>query len=96
MGKRGNIAAKRGLFEIDELLKLLNKSKVERFHHIVSKLLFVSKRARVDIDLEISLLCTRVSKSTEEGLGKTTKTIKLHIIYSQYAKIIDTNEFEVL
>jgi len=53
------------LFEIKSESPELGENKSEIFHHIVSKLLYVSKRARIDIDLAISFLCTRVSKSTQ-------------------------------
>ena len=60
-----NTPAKHDLFGID-YVKTVYEEKMEIFRHIVVKLLFVSKRVRVDIDLEISSLCTRVSKSTEQ------------------------------
>ena len=62
-----NTPANRDLFNKDEdrLSKLLDDKKAESFHHVVSKLLYVSKRARLDINLGISYLCTRVSCSTE-------------------------------
>ena len=61
--KTANTPAKHCLFEVTESVSL-SKEMMEMFHHIVAKLLYVSKRARVDIDLAVSLLCTRVSKST--------------------------------
>ena len=36
------------LFKVNES-KLLNEDKSENFHHIVAKLLYVSKRARLDL-----------------------------------------------
>ena len=58
--------AKRNLFDVDEKSKRLSERKAILFHHIVAKLLFVSKRARPNIDLIISFLCSRIDKSTEE------------------------------
>ena len=52
-------------FEVNSSVDL-NEERRDMFHHIVAKLLYVSKRARVDIDLAVSFLCTRVSKSTED------------------------------
>ena len=63
---RANTPAKGDLFKIDMPSKALNEDKSEIFHRIVSKLLFVSKRTRLDIELTISFLCTRASKSTDE------------------------------
>ena len=48
----------------------LEEEKKEVFHHIVGKSSYVSKRARVDIELTVSYLCTRVSRSTEEDWKK--------------------------
>ena len=54
-----------GLNEVNSSVDL-NEERRNTFHHIVAKLLYVSKRSRVDIDLAVSFLCTRVSKSDEE------------------------------
>lgn len=61
-----NPTAKKNIFEKDDIdkAKLLEEDRSEAFHHIVSKLVYVSKRARVGIELGISYLCTRVSCST--------------------------------
>jgi len=53
------------LFEIDEKSPQLDNDALELFHHNVAKLLFVAKRARLDIEPTILFLCTRLSKSTE-------------------------------
>ena len=63
---RSNILATDTLFWIDDTSKQLNNNRSEVFYYIVSKLLYMSKWARIDIDLAISFLCTRVSKSTEQ------------------------------
>ena len=56
--------ANRNLFAVSEDLPLLETKQAEIFHHIVAKLLYVAKRARIDLQLAIAFLCTRVSKST--------------------------------
>ena len=58
--------AKRDLFEINESSPRLEVKEAETFHSVVAKLLYVAIRARPDILLAISFLCTRVSKSTKE------------------------------
>ena len=50
--------AKRDLFEIDEESEELSDDKQEIFHKVVAKLLYVSKRGRMDILLPIAFLCT--------------------------------------
>ena len=52
------------LFEVDDTdtsPKLKKETKADMFHHIVAELLFVSKRARIDIQLAVAFLCTRIS-----------------------------------
>ena len=58
--------ANRNLFVVNNDLPSLETERAEIFHHVVAKLLYVAKRARVDIQLAIAFLCTRVSKSTQE------------------------------
>ena len=62
--------AKNDLFEIDENAEQLSEKKAEIFYHIAVKLLYVSKRARVDIQLAVAFLCTRVSCSTNQDWEK--------------------------
>jgi hypothetical protein len=52
--------AKRNLFEIDETSEALPDPEREIFHSIVAKLLYVSVRGRMNIQLAIAFLCTRV------------------------------------
>jgi hypothetical protein len=68
--------AKRDLFEIDEKSKALGEEKMGVFHSVVAKLLYVSKRGRLDIQLTIAFLCTRVSCSTEKDWGKLRRLIE--------------------
>ena len=79
---RGNTPATDTLFVIDNTLKQLNESRSEVFHPIVLKLLYVSKQAQIDIDLAISFLCTRVSKSTEQDWDKLRRVL----VYLQNTK----------
>ena len=48
----------------------------ERFHRVVAKLLYVSKRGRPDIQLAIAFLCTRVSCSTEQDQRKLKRLLQ--------------------
>ena len=60
---------------MNENLDRLDDKKSEMFHHIVAKLLFVTKRARLDIETTISFLCTRVTKSTSEDWLKLRRLL---------------------
>jgi hypothetical protein len=50
--------AKRNLFDTDETDERLSRDDSEVFHSIVAKLLYVSKRSRLDIQLATTFLCT--------------------------------------
>jgi hypothetical protein len=62
--KISSTPASKDLFEIKENSPKLDKIRSKNFHSIVAKLLYISKRARVDIQLPVAFLCTRVTKST--------------------------------
>ena len=92
--KGASTPAKENLFEINES-KELDEDKSERFHHVVSKLLYISKRARIDIDLTISFLCTRVSKSTEEDWEKLRRLLQYMHMTIDMPRIIGANGLEL-
>ena len=73
--RRAKTPAKHDLFYVDNKSEILSKEKAEVFHHIVAKLLYVSKRARMDIDLAVAFLCTRVAKNTEEDWLKLKRLL---------------------
>ena len=68
--------AKRDLFDINESSPRLENKEAETFHSVVAKLLYVAIRARPDILLAISFLCTRVSKSTKEDQVKLKRVLE--------------------
>jgi hypothetical protein len=68
--------ARKNLFELDEKATPLPKSEAETFHSVVAKLLYVSIRARADLLLAVSFLCTRVSKSTTQDQGKLKRVLE--------------------
>ena len=62
--------AKKVRQNIDERSTRPEKKDADIFHSIVAKLLLLSKRGRPDIEPAISILCTRVTKSTKEDKAK--------------------------
>lgn len=68
--------AQHNLFTVDTRFPRLDEKKSEVFHHCVAKLLYVSKRCRLDILTAISFLCTRVTCSTEEDWFKLKRLIR--------------------
>ena len=61
--------------KVDDSLERLGIKKAEMLHHIVAKLLSVSKRGRLDIEISVSFLYTRVTKSTEEDWLKLRRLL---------------------
>lgn len=68
--------ATRRLFEVDLRAKASSKEQSETFHRVVAKLLYVAIRARSDILLPVGFLCTRVSKSIEQDIGKLERVLE--------------------
>jgi hypothetical protein len=68
--------AKKNLFDIDETAELRAHQDSETFHSVVAKLLYVSKRSRLDIQLAIAFLCTRVACSTEQDWVKLKRVLE--------------------
>jgi hypothetical protein len=70
----------------------------EIFHSVTAKLLYVSKRARVDIQLAIAFLCTRVTRSTEQDRLKLARVLEFlkgtlddpHVIGADDITIMET------
>ena len=62
----------------------------------MANLLYVSKQARVDIDLAVSFLCTRVSRNTDEDWGKLRRL--LHYLWDtiDMPMIIGANGLELM
>ena len=74
--RSASTSARRDLFEIDDNSISLTKDDAEIFHSVVAKLLYVSLRARGDILLAISFLCTRVSKCTKQDQSKVKHVLE--------------------
>ena len=88
--------ANRNLFVVNEDLPPLETERAEIFHHVVAKLLYVAKRARIDLQLAIAFLCTRVSKSTQEDWEKLRRTLKYIHRTIDMPRIIGIEDFNVL
>jgi hypothetical protein len=64
------------LFKVNGKSNQLNPELREKFHTIVAKGLFVTKRARQDIQPGIAFLCTRVQHPTEDDWKKLRRMIQ--------------------
>ena len=73
--EKPNTPANKNLFNVTEESISLNDEKSDVFHSIVAKLLYITKRARPDVETAISFLCRRVSKSTMEDWKKLRRVL---------------------
>ncbi len=67
--------ATRKLHYVDVNTKQLNEKMQEVFHSVTAKLLFISKRARPDIEPTVAYLCTRVAKSDHDDWEKLRRVL---------------------
>ena len=67
--------AARHLFDVNPEARKLGKQQADEFHHMVAKLLYLSKRARPDLQTAIAFLCTRVSAPDEDDWKKLRRVI---------------------
>ena len=71
-----NSAAPAYLFTMREDSKKLDAEKAEKFHSIVAKMLFATKRARPDTGPAVSYLTTRVREPDNEYWSKLAQLMK--------------------
>ena len=98
ISKSARTPAKENLFDEDdeEYKEKLQETGAEMFHHIVAKLLYVPKRARPDIFLAVSFLCTRVADPTEGDKRKLKLLLEYIKETINMVRIIGTNGNKVL
>ena len=63
------------LYNTTSFSKPLVNEKKKEFHSVTQKLLYIAKRARIDIDIAVAFLCTRVTKSTEYDWWKLKRVL---------------------
>ena len=64
------------LFDIAEDATKLSQANTDIFHHFVALLLYLSKRARPDIHLAVSFLCTRLRGPGTYDYKKLARVMK--------------------
>jgi len=66
----GTTPAANYLFDVSQDSPRLDIERAELFHHITAQLLYLSKRARPDLQPTVPFLCTRVQHPTEQDWKK--------------------------
>lgn len=80
-----NTPAANHLFDINANCPGLDKDRAALFHHLVAKALFLCKRARPDLQLAISFLCTRVKSPDEDDWAK----LRRFVLYLRATRDLD-------
>ena len=64
------------IFDIAEDATKLSQADVDLFHHFVAQLLYLSKRARPNIQLVVSFLCTRFREPDTDDYNNLSRLMK--------------------
>ena len=80
------------LFNIDPDSCALNSEKAECFHTSTAKLLFIAPRARPDMSLAVSFLCTRVKQPTEQDWIKLSRALRYLVNSKDLLLTIQTDD----
>ena len=64
------------LFNVNKEAKKLQEESAQLFHHLVAKLLYLSRRTRQDIQTAVAFLCTRVQCPDEDDYKKLTRVMQ--------------------
>ena len=75
--------ARRTLFQLNNTSPLLNEKERENFHSVVARLLYISIKCRLDIQLPVSFLCSRVSKATKQDRYKLLRILQYGTVHDK-------------
>ena len=64
------------LFKVDDSAQKLDEDRAQLFHHLVAKLLYLSRRSRQDIQTAVAFLCTRVHSPDTDDYKKLARVMK--------------------
>jgi hypothetical protein len=74
------------LFQVRDDVAKLPEEQAQIFHHTTAQLLFLSSRARRDIQLAVAFLTTRVKSPDEDDWGKLKRVLK-YLTGTRYMKL---------
>jgi hypothetical protein len=89
LGASAATPAAEHLFQVrnDSEAEILSEMKAQEFHHITAQLLFLSARARRDIQVAVAFLTTRVKKPDTDDWGKLRRVLK-YLKGTKYMKLL--------
>ena len=64
------------LFNINPDAKKLPETTAQQFHHLVAKLLYLSRCTRKDIQTAVAFICTRIQSPDKDNYKKLTRVMQ--------------------
>lgn len=83
------------LFETGEDSKHLNEEDAKCFHTVTAKMLFVSKRARPELQQAIAFLSTQVKSPNKDNYKKLRRVMKCPRAERKLALTLEANDLQV-
>jgi len=77
---------------VDDGTQKLDEDRAQLFHHLVAKLLYLSRRSRQDIQTAVEFLCTRVQSPDEDDYKKLARVMKYLRGTKDMALTIEAND----
>ena len=84
------------LFTLSSTARALTAKEAKEFHTMVAKLLYLAKRARVDILLAVSFLTTRVKAPTSDDAAKLQRVMKYLNGTREHVLVLSPSDISVL
>ena len=88
--------ARTNLFTIDKTSPRLSADETKCFHSLTACLLFAAKRARPDIQVAVTYLCTRVQEPSKDDYRKLSRVIKYLRATVHHPLVIGWDESDIL
>jgi len=80
------------LFNVDKDAKKLHEDKSQIFHHLVAKLLYLSRRTRQDIQMAVAFLCTRVQSPDEDDCKNLSRVMQYLLAHRDITLTLEPGE----
>ena len=94
--KKATTPATKHLMDIDQTSPKLKEKQKDVFHHIVQKLLHISKRGRLDLQVAVGFLCTRVKEPNVSDWNKLRRMLEYIHRTIEMKRILSMSNMEVM
>ena len=91
----GTTAEAEHLFKVNDKAESLGQGSADRFHSTSAKILFVGKRARLDVQTPVAFLCTRVKAPDVDNTKKLRRLIRYLRETKKLCLTLEANNLEI-